>query len=66
MKRIIKAKMLGSYEDYLKKEEKSKATISKYLCDLRKLVEYADGREISKGLMLFSKDRKELMAYDEG
>ena len=57
MKRIIKAKMLGSYEDYLKKEEKSKATISKYLCDLRKLVEYADGREISKGLMLAYKDK---------
>ena len=57
MKRIIKEKMLEKYEDYLKKGEKSKATVSKYLCDLRKLMVYADGKEIDKELMLAYKDK---------
>ena len=57
MKRVIKEKMLGKYGDYLKKEEKSKATVSKYLCDLRKLMVYADGKEIDKELMLAYKDK---------
>ncbi|MCI8780428.1 MAG: hypothetical protein HFH70_07115, partial [Lachnospiraceae bacterium] len=37
MERIITEQMLGNYVIYLKEEEKSTATISKYLCDLRKL-----------------------------
>jgi len=57
MKRIIKEKMLGRYEIYLRNEEKSKATINKYLCDLRKLISYADGREVDKELMLSYKDK---------
>ena len=57
MKRVIKEKMLGRYEVYLKHEEKSKATVSKYLCDLRKLMVYADGKEIDKELMLAYKDK---------
>ena len=57
MKRIIKEKVLGRYEAYLKKEEKSKATISKYLCDLRKLMVYAGGKEIDKELVLSYKDK---------
>lgn len=57
MKRIIKTKMLEKYEIYLRNEEKSKATISKYLCDLKKLMVYAEGREIDKGLMLSYKDK---------
>ena len=48
MKRIIKEKMLGRYETHLKREEKSKATVSKYLCDLRKLMVYADGKEFTR------------------
>lgn len=39
MGRVIKEKMLERYEAYLKSEEKSKSTIKKYLCDLRKLVD---------------------------
>ena len=57
MKRIIKEKMLGRYVAYLKKEEKSEATISKYLCDLKKLVAYMDGREVDKERMLSYKDK---------
>lgn len=57
MKRIIREKMLVRYEIYLKKEEKSEATIDKYLCDLRKLIKYVNGREIDKELMLSYKDK---------
>ena len=57
MKRIIKEKMLVRYEAYLKNEEKSKATINKYLCDLSKLIKYADGREVDKELVLSYKDK---------
>jgi len=57
MKRIIKEKMLEKYEMYLRNEEKSKATISKYLCDVRKLIDYLQGREIKKELVLSYKDK---------
>ena len=57
MKRIVKEKMLGRYEIYLRNEEKSKATISKYLCDLRKLISYANDREVTKELVLSYKDK---------
>lgn len=57
MRRIIKEKMLKRYEIHLKNEEKSKATINKYLCDLRKLIEFMAGREVSKELMLAYKDK---------
>ena len=56
MKRVIKEKMLERYETHLKREEKSKATINKYLCDLRKLMAYAEGKEIDKELVLSYKD----------
>ncbi|RKI35689.1 integrase [bacterium D16-51] len=62
MKRIIKEKMLGRYETFLKNEEKSKATINKYLCDLKKLIVYLDGREINKELVLSYKEK--LMSED--
>ncbi|HBI63341.1 MAG TPA: integrase, partial [Lachnospiraceae bacterium] len=57
MGRVIKEKMLERYEAYLKSEEKSKSTIKKYLCDLRKLVDYAGGKEIDKELVLAYKDK---------
>ena len=57
MRRVIKGKMLERYEAYLKSEEKSKATIKKYLCDLRKLMDYAGGKEIDKELVLAYKDK---------
>ncbi|RKI61645.1 hypothetical protein D7V86_05075, partial [bacterium D16-51] len=46
MERTITEQMLGDYVIYLREEEKSAATISKYLCDLRKLTGYAAGRAL--------------------
>lgn len=57
MKRIITGQMLNEYQDYLAEEEKTQATISKYLCDLRKLADYAGDREIDKKLMLSYKEK---------
>jgi len=57
MRRVIKEKMLGRYEAYLKSGEKSKATVKKYLCDVRKLMDYAGGKEIDKELVLAYKDK---------
>lgn len=50
--RIITAELLEKYEKYLYREEKSPNTVKKYLCDLKKLMEYAGGREITKDLMI--------------
>lgn len=57
MKRIIKEKMLKKYEVYLRNEEKSKATIKKYMCDIGKLKDYMNGREVDKEGMLAYKDK---------
>ena len=57
MKRVITEQMLEEYINYLRNEEKSKATISKYLCDLKKLMSYADDREIDKELMIAYKEK---------
>ena len=57
MRRIIKEKMLERYETHLRSEEKIEATVSKYLCDLRKLMAYMDGGEVSKEGMLAYKDK---------
>ena len=62
MKRIINEKMIERYGTFLKNEEKSKATINKYLCDLKKLIMYLDGREINKELVLYYKEK--LMSED--
>ena len=46
--RIITDELLKQYRAYLCQEEKSKATIEKYLCDLRKFQNYAIGQEVTK------------------
>lgn len=56
MKKIITEKVLTKYEEYLYEEEKTRATIKKYICDLKKLVEYADGKEITKKMMVAYKE----------
>ena len=56
MKRIITEPMLEKYKEYLKEEEKSRATISKYIRDIKKLLDYAGGREITKRLVLDYKE----------
>lgn len=56
MKKIITEALLEKYSVYLYEEEKSSATIGKYLADLRKLMEYAGGQEITKELMIHYKE----------
>lgn len=57
MKRIIKEKMLSKFRVFLKNGEKSKATVSKYLCDIKKLMDYAGDREVDKSLVLSYKGK---------
>jgi len=49
---FITEELLLQYRDHLYKEEKAAATIKKYISDLRKLLVYASGREITKELMI--------------
>lgn len=45
---ISRDEMLARYERYLNQEEKSRATIEKYLRDIRRFHVYLAGREVSK------------------
>lgn len=56
MKRIITKEMLLQYQEYLYEEEKTTATIKKYICDLKKLLLYAGGREVTKKMMIEYKE----------
>lgn len=56
MERKITEKLLREYGSYLYKEEKSTATINKYLSDLRKLMIYAGEQEITKELVIQYKE----------
>lgn len=56
MERIITEELLNQYSQYLYEEEKSSATRKKYLSDLRKLMKYADGRGLTKELMIQYKE----------
>lgn len=56
MKRIITKEMLLQYQEYLYEEEKTTATIKKYICDLKKLLIYAGGREVTKKMMIEYKE----------
>ena len=55
-KYFITVKILKEYKDYLEREEKSSATIKKYICDIKKLVSYANGCEITKELVISYKE----------
>lgn len=56
MKRKMADRLLENYKIYLYEQEKSKATIQKYICDLRKLMNYARGRELTKMLIIDYKE----------
>lgn len=56
MSRQITDEMIKDYKLYLHEQEKSKATITKYLRDLQKLVDFAKDRELSKLLMIEYKE----------
>lgn len=53
---FITEELLLQYREHLYEEEKTTATIKKYICDLRKLLDYASGREITKKLMVEYKE----------
>ena len=57
MKRIITEEMLDDFRNYLLEEERSANTISKYLRDIRKFVDYAQGMEVTKSLMVKFKEK---------
>ena len=61
-KKITKA-MLEEYKAYLYEQEKSKATIQKYMCDIKKLVDFVDDKERSKSLAI---QYKEYLKDNEG
>ena len=56
MKKIITEELLEKYREYLYEEEKSSATINKYLSDIHKLMNYAKGKEITKEHMIRYKE----------
>ena len=56
MEKKITMAMLEEYKKYLYEQEKSKATIQKYICDLKKLVEFVDNKEMTKLLAIQYKD----------
>lgn len=57
MKRRITKELMEQYRIYLFEDEKSKATIEKYMRDVARLADYADGREITKELMIHYKEK---------
>ena len=63
MGKKIKKAMLEEYKAYLYEQEKSKATIQKYMCDLKKLVEFVADKEMSKSLAI---QYKEYLKDNEG
>ena len=57
MKKVrLKEKDVKKFIERLKAEERSENTIAKYARDLRKLIKFLDGRELSKELMLEFKE----------
>lgn len=53
---VITAEMEILFGEYLEQDEKSKNTIEKYRRDLRKFVEYIDGEEVTKELVIGFKE----------
>lgn len=52
MRKIVNADALKKFESYLRTEERSDNTISKYLHDIRAFFEYAEGKEVNKALVI--------------
>lgn len=48
---VITEKLLEKYRTYLASEEKSAATTTKYIRDIRKFKDYVDGRSITKEIV---------------
>ena len=57
MKRILEVKKIQEFEFYLKSEEKSAATIEKYMRDVRFFANFIENSEISKEIILAYKSK---------
>jgi site-specific recombinase XerD len=57
MERVITIQHLQGYKQHLTEEEKSVETINKYMRDLKKLIDFAEGRQIDKQLMIGYKEK---------
>lgn len=58
--RILSVQHLNAFQEYLQREEKSVATVEKYLRDVRAFVAFAEGRSITKELTIaFKKELEE-------
>lgn len=57
MKRIITEETLNAFREHLIEEERSENTIRKYLRDIRKLMDYAHGAEVTKKMVIDFKEQ---------
>lgn len=64
MGRVITEQSIKNYQEYLYEEEKSSATIQKYVRDVKKLMAFAGGEELTKKRMIEYKEAlKECKRY---
>lgn len=56
MKRLITEQSINNFQRYLYEEEKSSATIQKYVRDVKKLMSFVGGEELTKKLMIEYKE----------
>lgn len=54
--RRVTWELLEQYKRYLYAEEKAGNTIAKYMCDLKKFMEYSRGQEVTKEMMIAYKE----------
>ena len=63
MKRMITEEKILQYQEYLYEEEKTIVTIKKYVCDLKKLLDYVGEKELTKKIMV---QYKEMLREEKG
>ena len=56
-KPVINEKYVMDYIGYLREQERSKATLQKYLHDLNSLIAFLDGRKLTKTELINWKER---------
>ena len=61
--RILSEEHLNAFQEYLQREEKSAATVEKYLRDVRAFVAFAEGRSITKEVTIAFKKELEERQY---
>lgn len=64
MKRIITGAALAAYQSHLSNEEKAKNTIDKYMCDIEKLMVFAQGQPLTQERLIDYKDYLKAQGYE--